>query len=110
MKVTRLLILVVGLCATLVNTGFAKKKPPPLPPSEAVGAANSANTAGELIGALASVTTGTNNTAHGWVALFNNTTGDDNTANGSFALNQNVSAFTNTAMGAFALRNNDSSG
>jgi endosialidase-like protein len=51
--------------------------------------------------------TGTNNTAIGFSALFNNTTGDINTANGSYALSSNTTGSGNTAMGSYALHLNN---
>ena len=44
-------------------------------------------------------TTGGDNTAAGWQALYSNTTGGDNTALGDSALNGNTTGDFNTAMG-----------
>ncbi len=51
-------------------------------------------------------TTGLNNTATGYGALFPNTTGYSNTANGSEALPSNTTGYNNTASGYFALFSN----
>src|SRR5439155_20936662 len=48
--------------------------------------------------------TGTNNTASGAVALMSNTTGSSNTASGFDALRTNTTGSNNTASGALALR------
>ena len=58
------------------------------------------------IGALLNITTGTGNTASGWLALQSNTTGAANTANGEVALQNNTTGVWNTASGAGALQNN----
>ena len=50
--------------------------------------------------------TGSNNTAVGFHALFNNTTGSDNTAIGSHALFSNTAGNDNTAIGVHALFSN----
>src|SRR5438034_9550628 len=49
---------------------------------------------------------GTDNTAIGFDALYNNTTGSFNTASGSKALEFNTIGFSNTATGDVALYNN----
>src|SRR5207237_650200 len=56
--------------------------------------------------ALASNTTGSQNTANGYQALLNNTTGVGNTANGYQALNADTTAGNNTADGYQALYSN----
>src|SRR5437867_2183077 len=43
-----------------------------------------------------------NNSASGYIALFNNTTGAQNTANGAFALDNNTSGSNNIALGVLA--------
>ena len=48
-------------------------------------------------------TSGSNNTAYGFQALFFNTSGLDNTANGWSALSLNASACRNTAIGSYTL-------
>jgi len=50
--------------------------------------------------------TGTNNTASGWAALYNNTTGSNSTAAGVGALYSNTTGSSNTAFGSGALNNN----
>ena len=54
-------------------------------------------------GALANVTTGTNDSAFGYFALNQNTSGNDNTASGAYALYYNESGNDNTASGKYAL-------
>src|SRR4029077_15267416 len=49
------------------------------------------------------LTTGTDNTADGFQALYRNTTGDTNAANGYKALFNNTNGFENTASGFEAL-------
>ncbi len=51
-------------------------------------------------------TTGIENTANGYFALYYNTTGGDNTASGISALGANSSGGSNTASGAYALSSN----
>jgi hypothetical protein len=51
-------------------------------------------------------TSGYNNTANGYKALFNIAGGNENTANGSFALVNNLGGFDNTANGFNALYHN----
>lgn len=51
-------------------------------------------------------TTGFDNAAHGYSALYSNTTGNYNTANGSIALMSNTVGTANTANGNAALRDN----
>jgi hypothetical protein len=51
-------------------------------------------------------TSGFDNTANGFEALFSNTSGSVNTASGSYALYHNTSGFENTASGVNALYNN----
>ena len=51
-------------------------------------------------------TTGNDNTANGFQALFSNTTGNSNTANGLEALLRNTTGNQNTAMGSSALSSN----
>jgi hypothetical protein len=51
-------------------------------------------------------TSGSDNTADGFQALYSNTSGSDNTANGYAALYSNTSGSGNTAIGYFALPNN----
>jgi hypothetical protein len=53
-----------------------------------------------------STTTGTDNTASGWKALFSNTTGYQNTASGAAALYSNTTGFQNVAVGLGALSDN----
>ncbi len=57
-------------------------------------------------GALANVTTGTNDSAFGYFALNQNTSGSDNTASGAYALYYNESGNDNAASGNYALYNN----
>ena len=57
--------------------------------------------------ALYSKTTGGNNVAVGYQALYSNMTGSNNVANGAYALRENTGTF-NTAVGHNALRNNQS--
>jgi hypothetical protein len=69
------------------------------------------NTTGEQntatgFAALYSTGTGNNNTANGYQALNLNTTGQGNTANGVNALHNNTAGSQNTANGAFALHDN----
>jgi hypothetical protein len=71
--------------------------------SNTTGSDNTAN--GYL--ALAFNTTGHDNTANGFAALYNNTTGNYNTANGSLALLSNTTGSANTANGYQALYTND---
>src|SRR5437016_4436899 len=74
----------------------------------AVGPVKNGNTA-EGTNALASLTgktSGTNNTAVGFNALFSNTNGSENTANGVNALFSNTIANEGTAVGYQALYNN----
>jgi hypothetical protein len=73
------------------------------PPAD--GAYIGANTAEGGVGALFSLTTGTNNTALGSQALFSLTTGNQNTATGAQALKNNI-ADNNTADGFQALAKN----
>src|SRR5258708_419079 len=58
------------------------------------------------LNSLSSLTTGSENTAIGWSALFNDTGGNDNTATGFSALLSNQTGSDNTASGAFALATN----
>ena len=58
-----------------------------------------------MFGALYN-TTGNNNTANGFLALYSNTTGYYNTANGSDALYNNTTGNDNTANGFHALFGN----
>ena len=51
-------------------------------------------------------TTGSFNTANGWVALGDNTTGSGNTATGAEALSNNITGSDNTVTGASALMTN----
>ena len=104
-----ILSLILALAAFL-PTARAQVSPPP------DGGYPGANTA-EGDGALGSLTTGRNNTAIGFEALFNNTSGgfgngggDGNTAIGYAALFSNQTASGNTATGDFALYNNTGSG
>jgi len=60
------------------------------------------------LNALNADTTGSNNTANGADALMSNTTGDFNTGIGSAALIDNTDGSSNTAAGQSALRNNTS--
>jgi hypothetical protein len=69
--------------------------------SYGAGAITSNFAAGD--GALASNTTGYNNTANGVSALQNNTTGIANTASGGSALQYNTTGIANTASGQAAL-------
>jgi Chaperone of endosialidase len=64
------------------------------------------NTAMEGSGALSSLTTGLDNTALGFDALFDNTEGSDNTASGAGALAFNTTGGSNTASGHAALFSN----
>ena len=57
-------------------------------------------------GALASNTTGTEDSAFGFGALFRNTAGNDNTASGYEALYNNTIGYYNTAIGIYALLEN----
>jgi uncharacterized coiled-coil protein SlyX len=68
------------------------------------------NSAAEHVDALDLLTTGSNNTAHGWFSLFSDTSGSSNTAAGFKALYSNTTGTANTAIGDFALFSNDSSG
>jgi hypothetical protein len=70
--------------------------------SALVGSAVAQNTAFGT-GALASNTTGTNDSAFGFGALFRNTAGNDNTASGNTALRFNTTGDYNTASGVDAL-------
>jgi hypothetical protein len=56
--------------------------------------------------ALYANTTGTGNIANGYNALKSNTTGSANTANGSYALESNTTGYSNTANGCGALQLN----
>lgn len=56
--------------------------------------------------AEASIAGGTNNTANGYAALYNNIGGVYNSAVGSYALNSNTSGNYNAAVGSNALYNN----
>jgi hypothetical protein len=56
--------------------------------------------------ALYSNTDGINNTAIGSAAIFSNTTGFDNTAIGNQALPSNTTGYLNTATGSYALQDN----
>jgi hypothetical protein len=76
--------------------------PTPIPGPD--GDLGNGNTA-EGTGALFSLTTGVNNTAMGFDALYNNN-GDYNTANGYQALYTNTTGTNNTATGLNALYNN----
>jgi endosialidase-like protein len=67
------------------------------------------NTTAEGTDALASLTTGADNTAIGFQALFSNTTGDSNTATGSGALTSDTTGNRNTATG-FAALESDTTG
>jgi Chaperone of endosialidase len=64
------------------------------------------NSAMEGSSALASLTTGIENTGLGFEALFSNTTGNDNTATGLQALFSNTAGVNNTATGLQALFSN----
>ena len=55
-----------------------------------------------------STTSGNDNTANGYQALYYNTLGNDNTANGALALYSNTSGSANTANGNIALDSNTS--
>jgi hypothetical protein len=75
--------------------------PPGPAPSEDLGNGNSA---AEGVQALYPyLTTGANNTAHGWFALSGNATGSANTASGYQALYHNITGSYNTATGYQAL-------
>jgi hypothetical protein len=79
------------------------KQPTPTPsPTPAGEDRGNGNTAAENVQALASNTTGTNNTATGWQSLYSNTEGIYNTATGFQALYTNTGNF-NTANGVSAL-------
>jgi len=56
--------------------------------------------------ALYKNTTGYSNTATGSSALYSNTTGHSNTASGQQALNLNTTGYSNAATGRYALNNN----
>src|SRR3954467_8630083 len=98
MKFTRTLILVVGVCTMLANTGFARHRHPSAEPDGNRGNENTS----EGLNALRSLTNGTHNTAMGTNSLFNLTTANDNTAIGADALLNN-NADSNTAVGSSAL-------
>src|SRR6184192_1963670 len=95
-----LLIPLVLVCFALSPTARAVDPPPD-------GGYPNNNTA-EGEDALFSLDTllGTDNTAIGFDALYNNTTGSFNTASGSKALEFNTIGFSNTATGDVALYNN----
>jgi hypothetical protein len=85
------------------------------PPARAVSPAPDGGYPGEntaegdfALNSLSSVTTGGENTAIGWSALFNDTGGNDNTASGAFALATNSTGLDNTATGFGALDSNTS--
>jgi len=97
---TIILPLLIGLalaCFVLPALGV----PPPRGEDRGNG-----NSSAEEIEALNSLTTGLDNTAHGWSSLFSNTTGTDNTADGFRALNSNTDGNENAAFGSQALLSN----
>jgi trimeric autotransporter adhesin len=78
-----------------------------------VGAAGNSTTSGSDntangVNALYNNTSGSQNTADGYGALYNNTSGSQNTANGHYGLYHNTNGYDNTANGYFALINNTS--
>jgi Chaperone of endosialidase len=88
-----LIALVLG-CVTLLPSVRAAPDPAPPPPS---------NTR-DGQGAMASITTGINNSAFGTNALNNLTTGNNNAAQGNSALFSLIDGNGNTALGSIALR------
>src|SRR5437660_9842559 len=74
----------------------------------AVGPTTNGNTAEgtNALHSLTGKTTGTNNTAMGFDALFSNTNGVANTADGSGALKSNTTGSDNIAIGFSSLYNN----
>jgi len=91
-------------CLGLSPTAQAipERTPPPQKPVEGdLGNHNTVEGNG-----LSALTTGTDNTAMGFDALFFNTTGFHNTATGSQALKVNNDGFSNTAIGFQALLSN----
>jgi hypothetical protein len=90
-----LIALVLG-CVTLLPSVRAAPDPAPPPPS---------NTR-DGQGAMASITTGINNSAFGTNALNNLTIGNNNAAQGNSALFSLIDGGTNTALGVLALRLN----
>ena len=83
-----------------------RPKPTPTPISTPTEDRGNLNSAAEGIDTLNLATTGSFNTAHGWLSLVNNTTGFDNTATGINALYNNTTGIRNTAMGPNTLSNN----
>jgi hypothetical protein len=97
--------------ACLALAPVARTAPPTPPtPSQHGEDLGNGNSAAENVSALSSLTTGLDNTAHGWFSLTSNTIGAFNTADGFQALNSNIDGGTNTAIGAQALFNNTSGG
>lgn len=86
----------------VVGTGFTGKK------TISVGSVENNVTFG--LGALSSITTGTDNIAIGSSSLFSNTTGGYNTAVGRSSLMFNISGDSNTGLGYYALRLNTTGG
>lgn len=95
----QLIVLIALACFTLCGPHSAAGTRPP------DGAYPNMNTA-EGKNALASVTSGAEDTAIGFQALFANTTGTANTAAGANALSSNTTGFGNTAVGREALTKN----
>jgi len=99
-RIFPVVLLVLGLFA-LLPTARAVEPPPD-------GFYVNGNTA-EGEDALFFLTSGSGNTAIGFLALANTTTAEDNTANGSGALFTNTTGSFNTAIGFNALEKNTAS-
>ena len=103
-------VLLAVACFTVTPMALGRPVPTPTPTPTATPYLGedrgNGNSAAENVYALNGWTTGSNNTAHGWMSLFSNTTGQFNTADGNQALYTNTTGEGNTANGAYALYSN----
>ena len=105
-------VLLALACFTVSPTALAVPRPSPTPTPTATPPLGedrgNDNSAAENVDALNIITSGRENTAHGWHALSANTTGTGNTADGSYALSSNTTGWNNTAIGDYSLWANTS--
>ncbi|HEX4697200.1 MAG TPA: tail fiber domain-containing protein [Candidatus Udaeobacter sp.] len=92
-------------CFAVSSAALAAPRPSPTPARAGEDRGNN-NSAAENVQALNLGTTGSDNTAHGWLSLFSNTSGGFNTADGSYALYNNTIGNYNMASGFGALGSN----